>query len=150
MNTDNNDQLFEKDLRVSCDKGSSKGPVVHGFIDLFSGIGDSWHWGFEMEETRISSLNTQTSDGSKLGYGIEDKKLDEYMKPLIVKNTNQGQLHSPNVKLDALEEESEDDGESMSSSDSSRSVQEELTGNVTTKRQEIKVMLNLVCFDFVV
>ncbi|KAJ9701496.1 hypothetical protein PVL29_006725 [Vitis rotundifolia] len=110
--------------------------MVYGFIDLFSGTGDSWHWGFEMDETQISS--SSHVHASKLGYGIEDKKLDKNTKPLTMQNTNQGQLHSPTVKLDALEEEIEDDSESISSSGSSRSLREELAGNVTIEKQENK------------
>lgn len=138
-NTDNSSQLFLQDVSI-CNKGcSSKGPMVYGFIDLFSGTGDSWHWGFEMDETRISSSShAHASDGSKHGYGIEGKKLDKNTKPLTMQNTNQGQLPSPTVKLDALEEEIEDDSESISSSGSSRSLREELAGNVTTEKQENK------------
>lgn len=149
-NTENSSQLLQKDLPTSCDNGCSyKGPMVYGFIDLFSDIGDSWHWGFEMDETTTnSSPHSPTSDGSNLGYGIEDRKLDQNPKPLAMQIVNQGQLHSPIVKLDALEEESEDESESISSSDSSRSVREELAGNISTERQETKVKLDFLFFFF--
>ena len=43
LNTDNNNQLFLRDVSI-CNKGCfSKGPMVYGFIDIFSGTGDSWH-----------------------------------------------------------------------------------------------------------
>ena len=147
-NTDSSSQLFQKDLPTPCNNGCSyKGPMVYGFIDLFSDIGDSWHWGFEMDENRINSSSySPTLDSSNLGYGIEDKKLDKNTNPLAIQIVNQGQLHSPTVKLDALEEESEDESGSMSSSDSSRSIREELAGNIATKKQETKVIGLFLCF----
>lgn len=117
-------QLFQKDIAVSSNKScSSRGPFVYGFIDLFSGCGESWHWGLAVDE-----LKSHVLDDSEVGYEVQDKKLDKITKPLTVQEAKQGLLVSPIAKLDTLEEESEYENKGLSTSNSSRSLVEELAG----------------------
>nr|XP_043628551.1 eIF-2-alpha kinase GCN2 [Erigeron canadensis] len=48
--------VSQKNVAVSCDR-PSKGPFVYGFLDLFIGSGESWHWGLSVEE----GSNTSTA-----------------------------------------------------------------------------------------
>ncbi|KAA8527288.1 hypothetical protein F0562_034615 [Nyssa sinensis] len=118
--TDYSDQLSQKDVAVSCNKTClSKGPFVYGFVNLFSGSGESWHWVLGVEENGgiNSSVRSNTSDGSKHRYEILEKKIDQDVKPLVNPDTKQGSLtHS--TKLDTLEEESEDESKNLSATDS--------------------------------
>lgn len=117
-------QLFQKDIAVSSNKScSSRGPFVYGFIDLFSGCGESWHWGLAVDE-----LKSHVLDHSEVGYEVQEKKLDKITKPLTVQEAKQGLLVSPIAKLDTLEEESEYENKGLSTSNSSRSLVEELAG----------------------
>ncbi|KAG6768697.1 hypothetical protein POTOM_027624 [Populus tomentosa] len=117
-------QLFQKDIAVSSNKScSSRGPFVYGFIDLFSGCGESWHWGLAVDELKSHML-----DHSEVGYEVQEKKLDKITKPMTVKEAKQGLLVSPIAKLDTLEEESEYENKGLSTSNSSRSLVEELAG----------------------
>lgn len=117
-------QLFQKDIAVSSNKsGSSRGPFVYGFIDLFSGCGESWHWGLAVDELKSHALGH-----SEVGYEVQEKKLDKITKPLTVQEAKQGLLVSPIAKLDTLEEESEYENKGLSTSNSSRSLVEELAG----------------------
>ncbi|KAL3583180.1 hypothetical protein D5086_014241 [Populus alba] len=119
-------QLFQKDIAVSSNKScSSRGPFVYGFIDLFSGCGESWHWGLAVDE-----LKSHVLDHSEVGYEVQEKKLDKITKPMTVKEAKQGLLVSPIAKLDTLEEESEYENKGLSTSNSSRSLVEELAGIV--------------------
>ncbi|CAK7322614.1 unnamed protein product [Dovyalis caffra] len=117
-------QLFQKDTAVSSNKSSSsRGPFVYGFIDLFSGCGESWHWGLAVDEVK-----SHVSDNSDVGHEVLEKKLDKIAKPLAVQEAKQGPLISPVAKLDTLEEESEDENKGLSTTNSSRSLVEELAG----------------------
>lgn len=117
-------QLFQKDIAVSSNKScSSRGPFVYGFIDLFSGCGESWHWGLAVDE-----LKSHVLDHSEVGYEVQEKKLDKITKPLTVQEAKQGLLVSSIAKLDTLEEESEYENKGLSTSNSSRSLVEELAG----------------------
>lgn len=117
-------QLFQKDIAVSSNKScSSRGPFVYGFIDLFSGCGESWHWGLAVDELKSHALGH-----SEVGYEVQEKKLDKITKPLTVQEAKQGLLVSPIAKLDTLEEESEYENKGLSTSNSSRSLVEELAG----------------------
>ncbi|KAG5242120.1 serine/threonine-protein kinase [Salix suchowensis] len=116
--------LFQKDLAVSSNKScSSRGSFVYGFIDLFSGCGESWHWGLAVDE-----LKSHVLDHSEVGYEVQEMKLDKITKPLTVQEAKQGLLVSPIAKLDTLEEESENENKGLSTSNSSRSLVEEVTG----------------------
>lgn len=105
----------------------ARGPFVYGFIDLFSGSGESWHWGLGMDENRgvISAVRSHTLDGSKLEYRAKEEKLDKSVKQLTNQVIKNGPSLSPVSKLDMPKEES-DDTKSISSTDSSSSHLEEL------------------------
>ncbi|KAJ6917431.1 hypothetical protein NC652_019703 [Populus alba x Populus x berolinensis] len=133
-------QLFQKDIAVSSNKScSSRGPFVYGFIDLFSGCGESWHWGLAVDE-----LKSHVLDHSEVGYEVQEKKLDKITKPMTVKEAKQGLLVSPIAKLDTLEEESEYENKGLSTSNSSRSLVEELAG-IDMKGEKQVHLLRLAC-----
>ena len=127
----------------SCNKScSSRGPFVYGFIDLFSGSGESWHWGLEVEVNHgiIHSVHSHTQDGSKHGYAVLENKNVQNVKPTMTQEVKQVPLLAPIKKLDTLEEESEYHRKNISASDSSRSLSGESVGTGTV--DEAEVMLN--------
>ncbi|KAM4106014.1 hypothetical protein ACB094_04G035100 [Castanea mollissima] len=128
--TDGSSGLFQKEITASSNK---RGPFVYGFIDLFTGSGESWTWGFGIDEKGGMNFSVQphTPEGSKLVYEVPEKQPDKNAKPLKMQDTKQGLLPSPTAKLDTLEEESEDGNKSVSSTDSSRSLEEELVRSTT-------------------
>ncbi|KAH7572810.1 hypothetical protein JRO89_XS03G0017900 [Xanthoceras sorbifolium] len=137
-NVGSSSQMLQ-DIAVSTNKScSSRGPFVYGFVDLFSGSGESWHWSLGMDENRgiVSSVQSHTSDGSKLGYEVLAKKIDKNVKPVTVQDTKQGPVLYNTAKLDAVKEETEDENKSISTTDSSRSVMEELVGNALEDENE--------------
>ncbi|KAM7486980.1 hypothetical protein LguiA_002989 [Lonicera macranthoides] len=128
---DKSSQLYKNNTTVLYDKTRfSKGPFVYGFIDLFIGSGESWHWGLAVEESNVlhSSVRSNKVDCSNSGYGTLDKKIDQNLKSLVIKETKQGPLVTPTAKLDPLEEESEDESKNTDSSSSSYAE----SGNATT------------------
>ncbi|KAK4566733.1 hypothetical protein RGQ29_002837 [Quercus rubra] len=128
--TDGSSGLFQKEITASSNK---RGPFVYGFIDLFTGSGESWTWGFGIDEKGGMNFSVQphTPEGSKLVYEVLEKQPDKNAKPLKMQDTKQGLLPSPTAKLDTLEEESEDGNKSVSSTDSSMSLEEELVRSPT-------------------
>lgn len=129
-----------KDIVVSATKScSTRGPFVYGFMDLFSGSGESWHWGLGMDDNKaiVSSVNAHMSDGLKLGREVSGKKVDKNVKPLTVQDTKQGPLPVPAPKLDSVKEEHEELNKSISSTDSARSGIEELINNDTESESEV-------------
>lgn len=127
--TDSSSQSFEG-IAVSANKScSSKVPFVHGFIDLFSGCGESWHWGLGMDENRgvVSSVPSHASDGSN--YEVMRRKIDKNVKPLMIPDARHGTALIPSAKLDTVKEENEDDNKSISTTDSSTSLTEEWVEN---------------------
>lgn len=76
----------------------------------------------------MDELKSHVLDDSEVGYEVQDKKLDKITKPLTVQEAKQGLLVSPIAKLDTLEEESEYENKGLSTSNSSRSLVEELAG----------------------
>ncbi|XAR48711.1 Non-specific serine/threonine protein kinase [Bertholletia excelsa] len=87
---------------------SFRGPFVYGSIDLFSGSGESWHWGLDMEDNQgiNSSVPSHLLDGTKHGYEVLEKKIEQNVRPS--QEMKQLPLLSPTVKLDAVAEECED------------------------------------------
>ncbi|KAK9059086.1 hypothetical protein SSX86_021705 [Deinandra increscens subsp. villosa] len=110
--------LSRKNVAVSCDR-PSKGPFVYGFLDLFMGSGESWHWGLSVEESNntINSLD-DLHNGSQPSW----EKVIPTMKMGVVEG---GQLKVKSTdRLDTLEEESK-------STDSFTSQSEESAENVS-------------------
>ncbi|KAK9932370.1 hypothetical protein M0R45_019610 [Rubus argutus] len=93
--------------------------------------GSSWNWSFGVDETNgiNSTVPLPKVDGSKLMHEIQEKKLDKQAEPIKLQDIKQGPVLSPNVKLETLEEESEDSKKSIYSMDSSRFLLEEMEGN---------------------
>ncbi|GLT96767.1 hypothetical protein SLE2022_143670 [Rubroshorea leprosula] len=128
--TGSSNQLPEKDIAISSNKSCSSGsPFIYGFIDLFSGFGESWHWTLEMDDKRrmVSSVESHALCGSKPGYNVLESELERNPEPLTM-DKMQVLSPSPVVKLDSLKEESGND-KSISTSDSSSSSMEDMIKN---------------------
>ncbi|OMO57620.1 hypothetical protein CCACVL1_25734 [Corchorus capsularis] len=125
-------QVLQKDVGISSKTScSSRGPFVHGFIDLFSGSGESWNWPMDMDKNRgiVSAVESQVSDGLKLAYNVQGKKLEKNPRPLAVEEKKQVPSPLPVAKLDTLEEESDDDNKSESTADSSNLLMDDMVRN---------------------
>lgn len=140
--------MLRKEISASSNK---KGPFVYGFIDLFSGPGESWSWGFGMDEKsgKKSSVEPRRLEDSTLGYDFREKEPDKDERPFKMQHINQSLLPSPTAKLHTLDEETEDSNQSISSTDSNRSLEEELVRNVTDDEEDVSnVIPNRVFFFF--
>ncbi|TKY67456.1 serine/threonine-protein kinase GCN2 [Spatholobus suberectus] len=127
---ESNEELFPKDM-ASLNK---KGSFVYGFIDLFSGYGETWSWGFGMDETagKSSSLRPSKLDASKPCFEAQEKKSDSKETPLIVQELP--------AKLDTVGEVSEDGNNSFSLTHSSRSLVEDFVGNDNEGEKEYVIV----------
>ncbi|XP_027910011.1 eIF-2-alpha kinase GCN2 isoform X1 [Vigna unguiculata] len=116
---ESNEELFTKD-KTSLSK---KGSFVYGFIDLFSGYGETWSWGFGMDETagKSSSLPLSNLDGSKQRFETHEKKFNSKETRLVM------QEHP--AKLDTVGEVIEDSKNSLSLTSSSTSSEEDFVVN---------------------
>lgn len=125
--------MLQKDAISNNKSCSSRGPFVYGFIDLFGGSGESWNWPIDMDKNRsiVSAVAVQShaSDGSKIVYNVQEKNLEKNPKPLPTEEKKKVHAPLPVVKLDTLEEESEEDSKSISTADSSNFVMEGLVRN---------------------
>ncbi|XP_022150410.1 eIF-2-alpha kinase GCN2 isoform X2 [Momordica charantia] len=122
--SDKNSQLLLDTVTSS----AKKGPYVHGYIDLFSGSGELWSWSFDMEENLNSQAQPLTEDSLKLGE-VQEKKLNKFQNLFTGKTSKRGELPSPSSNLGTLEEESEDDSQSITSSHSRRSLMVQRAGD---------------------
>ncbi|CAK9178672.1 unnamed protein product [Ilex paraguariensis] len=132
--TDLSGQLSQKDVTLPCNKTCfSRGPFVYGFIDLFTGSGESWQWGLGMEERAElnSSAHSHTLNVSKHHSEIQKKKIDQNVNVAVIQDTKQGPLLYPAAKLDTLEEESDD---ASKDTNLSRSLSEESSGDGTVDK----------------
>lgn len=75
-------------------------------------------------------------------------KLDKITKPLTVQEAKQGLLISPIAKLDTLEEESENENKGLSTSNSSRSLVEEVTGIDMKGEKQVDNIEHILLFYF--
>lgn len=101
---------------------------VYGFVDLFSGFGESWNWGFGIDETAVKSSSIPSSklDASALRIETAEKKSDGKEDLFI--------LQELPVKLDTVGEVSED---SLSLTCSSRSLVGDFAENDTEGEKEV-------------
>lgn len=81
-------------------------------------------------------------DGSKGKHEIQEKKLDRHAEPLNLQDIKKSSLLSSTVKLDSLEEDSEDGNKSIASADSSRFLLEELVGNGGKAEKDVSNILH--------
>ncbi|XP_019168429.1 PREDICTED: eIF-2-alpha kinase GCN2 isoform X3 [Ipomoea nil] len=129
--TDARGQLFQKGAAVSTSKlYSSRGPFVFGFIDLFSGFGESWHWSLIMEGNNEpdSLVHSNPLDSLKNRLDSPSSKVDQIVGPIMDPDIRRDSLHKSARNLGTLQEES--DGVSRSSVDLSRtSLSDESMGN---------------------
>ncbi|MCI31227.1 putative serine/threonine-kinase GCN2-like protein [Trifolium medium] len=107
---------------------------VYGFIDLFSGYGESWNWSFGIDETAVksSSLPSSKLDASKPRIEAREKKSDSKENPSI--------LQELPAKLDTVGEVSEDSNNCLSlirSSSSSRSLMDDFVGEANEGEKEV-------------
>lgn len=117
-----------------------KGPYVHGYVDLFSGSGELWSWSFDMDEKLNTQAQPLVANSLKLGT-VQHKKLDQVQNLLARQNSKRGELLSPSSNLGTLEEETEVDSRSISSSSSRRSliVQKDEDGIEGEKQHEVLI-----------
>lgn len=137
---ESSDQSIQKGIGISSNKSTAaKGPFVYGFIDLFSGCGESWHWGLAVDDNRAinSSVKSNMLDGSRDKNEVQEKKIDKITKPLAVLDTKQVPLLSPKANLATLKEEGEDDIKSISTSGSSESIAEQIVGTGMKGKKEV-------------
>ncbi|XP_075085700.1 eIF-2-alpha kinase GCN2 isoform X2 [Nicotiana tabacum] len=128
QSTDITSQFTYKDATASSgDTCSFGGQFVYGFLDLFSGSGESWHWSLGMNDTGCidSLVQSHVSEGLTHEYDNQQKKIDQIVKPALNEAAKQDSLRKAEMKLDDLEEESV--GESKSCSDLSKSYTDEST-----------------------
>ncbi|XP_022634097.1 eIF-2-alpha kinase GCN2 isoform X2 [Vigna radiata var. radiata] len=115
---ESNEELFTKD-KTSLSK---KGSFVYGFIDLFSAYGETWSWGFGMDETAGKSSSPLSNlDGSKQSFEAHEKKFNSKEMPLVM------QEHP--AELGTVIEVIEDSKSSLSLTSSSTSSEEDFVGN---------------------
>ncbi|XP_024030685.1 eIF-2-alpha kinase GCN2 isoform X2 [Morus notabilis] len=133
---DSGSKLLYQDNAIST--SNLGGPFVYGFVDLFSGSGESWNWGFGLDENSVikTSVPARTVDGPKTKNKVEEKHLQNYVGPLVFQETRKDSLLSPMTKLRTLEEESEEGDKNLSSSNSSTSSVEKSVGNSSTGGEE--------------
>lgn len=119
--------MFLKDI-ASSNKNRS---FVYGFIDLFSGYGESWTWGFGIGETsgKSSSLPPSKLDASKPRFEVQEKKSNSKEKPYTMPELP--------AKLDTVGEVSEDDNTSLSLTHSSKSLVEDYAGSDSEGEKEV-------------
>lgn len=139
---DSSGQLFHQD------NTNLGGPFVYGFIDLFSGSGESWNWGFGLDENRgiKTSVPARTLDGKKTSSKVQEKHVQNYVRPLVFQETRQDSLLSPITKLRTLKEENEGD-KNISSADSSTSSEEISVGNSGTSGEEVSSLDSFLMFE---
>lgn len=131
-------QLSQKTVAVSCDR-PSKGPFVYGFVDLFIGSGESWHWGLSVEESNNTS---STVDNLQNGSQLSWEKVNQNMKMGVVEDAKLDKVLSSTGKVDTPEEESE-------STDSFTSQSEELVEDVSigeVRSHEVLLFVGIKCF----
>jgi translation initiation factor 2-alpha kinase 4 len=105
--------------------------VVYGFIDLFSGYGESWNWSFGIDETAVksSSLPSSKLDASKPRIEAREKKSDSKENPSI--------LQELPAKLDTVGEVSEESNNCLSLTRSSRSLMDDSVGDDNEGEKEV-------------
>ncbi|WOH08018.1 hypothetical protein DCAR_0727454 [Daucus carota subsp. sativus] len=115
-----------------------RGPFVYGFLDLFSGSGESWQFSLAMEDSRHMD---STLDGHRHGYGTPEKTIGHDVMPSF-EVTKQGNLRNLSGKtalrtstanLEMLDEKSEEE----SSSDTFSDQAEESDGNATSSEDAL-------------
>ncbi|KAG4125970.1 hypothetical protein ERO13_D10G129301v2 [Gossypium hirsutum] len=132
-------QLLQKDVAISSNKGSSsRGPFVYGFIDLFSGSGESWNWPVDMDKSRgiISAVQSLASDGRDIGYDFQQKKLEKNPKLLEAEEKKEVVSPLPVAKLNNMKEESVDDGKSSSTADSSNFLADLVRNGINSEEED--------------
>ncbi|KAL0382836.1 UNVERIFIED_CONTAM: eIF-2-alpha kinase GCN2 [Sesamum calycinum] len=112
--TDKSTQLSQKDATTSSGRISfSGGHFVYGHLDLFCGSGELWQWNLGMEENS-KIVPSQIFDSLKTENVSLQNQMDKHMKPSVVQSDKAG--HAYSLRLGPLEEESEDETKSDSSS----------------------------------
>ncbi|KAL5537327.1 hypothetical protein UlMin_046354, partial [Ulmus minor] len=140
---DSSSQLFHQDIAIESKMG---GPFVCGFIDLFSGSGESWNWGFGFDEKSgiKSSVPPRTLNSSEIANEVKEKGLLKHAGPLALQDTKKDSLPNSTAKLRTLEEESDEGSKNVSSTDSSGYSVEKFVGNNDRGEQEGFVFEELI------
>lgn len=130
VNGDNPSQLSPTDVALSSeDVAAASDTFVYGFIDLFSGYGESWNWGVGTDDVSqiSSSLNSHTSSRSRQVYEGVERNFSKKGKA-SKDDSRHASVFSTPAKLNTVDEGSEDErGECRA--DSSRSLSEDTLGS---------------------
>lgn len=94
-----------------------------------------------MDEKLNSQAQPLAADNLKLGT-VQEKKLDNVQNLLARKNSKRGELLSPS-NLGTLEEESEDDSRTITSSHSRRSLIIQRAGDGIEGEKQVSSLLNI-------
>ncbi|XP_076899148.1 eIF-2-alpha kinase GCN2-like [Bidens hawaiensis] len=98
--------LSRKNVTVLCDR-PSKGPFVYGFLDLFVGSGESWHWGLSVEESNstiiaLDDLNTDGQPSLEKVSPTMKMGLDEGGQPKVISTERLNTLVEESKSIDSL------------------------------------------------
>lgn len=134
---ESNEELFLKDVATT-----NRNSFVYGYIDLFSGYGESWNWGLGMDETsgKISPVPPSKLDASEHVYDIGKNKSDRTSEPPKMQDTKQGPFVMPAAESDTSREGSEKSNKSMASCSLGNPDVVELIANGSENEKEVSVM----------
>ncbi|KMT15732.1 hypothetical protein BVRB_3g057120 isoform A [Beta vulgaris subsp. vulgaris] len=131
LDEDSAGKLPSKDMARSSETvASSKDAFVYGFMDLFSGYEESWNWNFGTSDggelsssvvSRALSKSKQVYEGVEKNFKPKEKTTRE--------DSRHAALASVPAKLESVEEGSEDENRGLLTTDSSRSLSEDLDGS---------------------
>ncbi|KAI7743479.1 hypothetical protein M8C21_011242 [Ambrosia artemisiifolia] len=110
--------LSRKNAAVSCDR-PSKGPFVYGFLDLFIGSGESWHWGLSVEESNstiiaLDDLNNGGHPSWEKVIPTMKMGLNERGQPKVKSTERLDTLEEDSKSTDSLASESAESVENVS------------------------------------
>lgn len=96
-----------------------------------------------MEENLNSQAQPLTEDSLKLGE-VQEKKLNKFQNLFTGKTSKRGELPSPSCNLGTLEEESEDDSQSITSSHSRRSLMVQRAGDGIKAEKQVRTWFTIL------
>ena len=116
--------------RSSEDVAAASDTFVYGFIDLFSGYGESWNWGVETDDASqiSSSLNSHTSSRSRQVYEGVERNFSKKGKT-SKDDSRHASIFSIPANLNSVDEGSEGENTGQCGADSRRSLSEDMVGS---------------------
>lgn len=132
-------ELHSEKTTLLFSKGVSlRGPFVFGFIDLFSGSGESWNLSVGMDHVheKVPSLPSNAREGSKSKLDVFGKKIGETTKPLVVQDKKQRTVSKPTPNVDTIEEDNQVSDKSINNTGSSDELMYQGSNNFS--EEEVK------------